>query len=139
MRQLCEYAGERASHPNGCHSYRKRASTWRSADRSRAATGVAKKATEQPFGGLQVLMVGVRQARALRVEAPPALEAPEALLADPQARDAAVRAAWLAGLEVKEALEQRRRPAAVGLALTAVEKDNAWCPGANLVDGTRRS
>src|SRR4029079_7325977 len=83
--ELCGRTDERTSHPNGCHSYRKRASTRRSADQSRAATCVAKKATKQPFGGLQLLAIAVGHARALAVDAPPALETPKALVADPQA------------------------------------------------------
>src|SRR4051812_902884 len=108
MEQLCEHAGERASHPNGCHSYRKRASTRRSANESGAATCVAKKATQQPFGRLQLLAVAVGHARALGVDPPPALEAPQALVADAQAWDAGSGAPGPARPEVEEAPELRR-------------------------------
>src|SRR5439155_20535552 len=57
-------------------------------------------------------------------EPPPALEAPEALLGDPQARDAGSGPPELARFEVEKALEGRGLPGAVGLTLTAIEEDH---------------
>ena len=68
-----------------------------------------------------------------RIDAPPALEAPEALLPDAQSRNTAARATRVAGLEIKEALEHRFRPGAVGLALAAVEEDETGRPRSQLV------
>ena len=70
------------------------------------------------------------------VEAPPALESPEALLAEPQARDPGPGPAELAGLEVEEAFEAGCLAGAVGLALAEVEKDHAGRPRADLIHRT---
>src|SRR4051812_26254264 len=97
----------------------------RLADSARAAPRVAQQAAKQALRGLEIGPVGVGQTTALRIDAPPALEAPEALVADAQARNARARAARVARFEVEEALKERLGAAAVGLSLAAVEEDDA--------------
>src|SRR5207249_2154176 len=86
---------------------------------------------------LELFAVGIGQASALRIHAPPALEAPQALVAEAQARDPAAGAPRLARLEVEIALEHRRRAAPIGLALPGVEQDQTARAGPDLVDDAR--
>ena len=76
-----------------------------SARNARGTPGVAHEAAQQTFGLLKLGPVGLPQPGALRIEAPPALEPPQALVRDPEARDTGSGAAQLPRLEVEEALE----------------------------------
>jgi hypothetical protein len=80
-----------------------------------------------------LLAVVRRQAGTRWIEAPPALEAPEALVADAQPRDPSAAPAGISGLEVEEALEHGGGPGAIGLALAGVEEDQAGRARADLV------
>src|SRR5205823_13839468 len=68
--------------------------------------------------------LGGGEACLLRIGAPPALESPHAIVPDAQPRDTVPRPARLAGLEIEEALEHRRRAGPVGLAFAAIEQDH---------------
>src|SRR2546423_11069256 len=92
---LCELARARASHPNGCRSYRKRASTRRSAHEARAAARIPQESAQHALRRLEILAVGIGQTGPFRIDSPPTLEAPEALVADPQTREIAAGAARL--------------------------------------------
>jgi hypothetical protein len=86
-----------------------------------------------------LLAVVRRHTGTLGINAPPAFEAPEALVADAQARDPEAAAPHIAGLEVEEAFEDRRRPGPVGLAFSAVHQDDARRPGTDLVSPALRT
>jgi hypothetical protein len=80
------------------------------------------------------LLAVVRRETGVRwIETPPALESPEALVADPESwypRPASTR---IARFEVEEPLEDGRRARAVRLALARVEQDHARRPRTDLV------
>jgi hypothetical protein len=80
-----------------------------------------------------LLAVVRRHTGTLRIDPPPALEAPEALVPYPKARDAEAAPSHFTGLEVEEALEDGGRPGSVGLAFAAVEQDDARRSGTDLV------
>jgi hypothetical protein len=126
--------------------YRRGASTCSAADdapplarNTLGSPRVAHETTQHSLGFLELGAVGVGQARPRRVKAPPALEAPQALVTHSQARDARPGSARLAGLEVEEALEAGGLTGPVGLAFAAVEQDQARCAGADLVGGRPRA
>jgi len=97
------------------------------------APRIAHQTTQQSLGFFDLGAVGVAQAAPLRIEPPPALEAPEALLGHPKARDPGPGAPELARFEVEKALKGRGLPGTVGLALAAVEEDHDRCTGADLI------
>src|SRR5207244_11322523 len=76
-----------------------------SARDARRAPGIPHQTAQQSLGFFDLGAVGVAQTAPLGVEPPPALEAPEALLGDPQARDAGPGAPALAGFEGEKPLD----------------------------------
>ena len=95
-----------------------------SARDARRAPGIPHQTAQQSLGFFDFGAVGVAQTAPLGVEPPPALEAPEAFLGDPQARDARPGAPELAGFEVEKPLEGRGLPGAVWIALAAIQQDH---------------
>src|SRR6266852_191099 len=94
---------------------------------------ISHQTPQQSLGFFDLGAVRVAQTAPPRIEPPPALEAPEALLGHPQTRDPGAGAPELARLEVEKALEARGLPGAVGLALAAVEEDHDRRTRADLV------
>jgi hypothetical protein len=94
---------------------------------------VALESTQHSLGFLEFGPIRVDEAAPLRVEPPPALETPQALIADPEAWDARAGTARLAGLEVEKALEAGGLTRPVGLAFAAVEEDHARRARADVV------
>src|SRR6185503_17842221 len=80
-----------------------------------------------------------RQTGTRGIEAPPALEAPEALVAHAQPRYPRAASARVARLEVEEPFEDGGCTSPVGLALSAVEQDHARRSRADLVSRALRS
>src|SRR5437867_12669536 len=97
------------------------------------APRIAHQTTQQSPGFLDLGAVRVAQTSPLGIEAPPALEAPEALLGHPQARDPGAGAPELASFEVEKALEARGLSGAVGRALEAVEEEPDRGTGPDLI------
>src|ERR671935_2326326 len=119
--------------------YLMRASTRRSAHEAWRASRVAEETAQELLRRLDVFAVTVGQTSPFRIDAPPALEAPKALVLDAESRDSAARATRLAGLEVEEALEDRRRAGAIRLALAGVEQDHARRTRPDVVGAPRRA
>src|SRR5687767_12995990 len=111
-----------------------------SADRGRGAPPCAADGRAgQLLRGFELLAVGIGEAGARRIRAPPHLEAPDPLgCSYAQPRDAVARSPRLAGLEVEEAFERRRAPAAVRLAFTAIHEHDARRARAQLVERALR-
>ena len=89
-----------------------------------APAHVPQQPAQEALRRFELLVVARRQPLARRIEPPPTLEAPHALIADAQPRDALSGAARIAGLRIEEALEDRLRGRAVRLAFAAVEDDD---------------
>ncbi len=100
--------------------------------------GVAHKSPQQTLGFLQLCAIGVDQTAPLGVQPPPALEAPDALIGDPEPRDARAGPARLPGLKIEKTLEGRGLTGPVRLALPAVEKDQTGRTRTDLVRDARR-